>query len=175
MGQYYMVYAKNDDGVKVYDRSVNGEYMMAKLMEHSWWYNSFVGTFCRMIYKNPTQVAWVGNYSYEVDCEIFEDIWGADVKTIGVDENVLLLDGKYLLNHTKKEFLKCDEYRKECEVKKWCIHPLPLLTCIGNGLGCGDYKSKDENKFVGYWYLDEISVEDEIPVDYKEISPRFIE
>lgn len=174
MGQYYMVYAKNKDEVKVYDRSVNGEYTVAKLMEHSWWYNQFVGTFCNLIYENPTIVAWIGDYADE--SEVYDVVWGENTKTIGVLEDILLLDNKYLVNHTKKEYLDCSEYYNDCEFDGgWCIHPLPLLTCIGNGKGGGDYRSGTSMEFVGSWYLNEISVEDEVTSKYTKISPKFIE
>ena len=39
MGQYFMPILGNAFGTdcKVFNRSVDGEYTFAKLMEHSWW------------------------------------------------------------------------------------------------------------------------------------------
>jgi hypothetical protein len=48
-----------------------------------------------------------------------------------------------------------------------------LLTSAGNGRGGGDFRG--ENEFVGTWATDIISVEKEIPADFKEIVPNFIE
>ena len=63
------------------------------------------------------------------------------------------------------------------EIKDWegaKIHPLPLLTCEGNGRGGGDFRG-DEKGIVGSWARDVISVEKTNPLvttdtmDYKEI------
>ena len=52
---------------KVFDRSVNGEYTFAKLLEHSWWNNTFVNAFSAFLYNNPGRVCWVGDYATEPD------------------------------------------------------------------------------------------------------------
>jgi hypothetical protein len=63
----------------------------------------------------------------------------------------------------------------------WCIHPLPLLTCIGNGYGGGDYMRptpSSDYDMVGAWAWDEISIEDDSPLlddGYAEIFPIFKE
>ena len=60
----------------------------------------------------------------------------------------------------------------------WCIHPLPLLTCIGNGLGGGDYTDTTDDStedYVGYWAWNKISIADTAPDDYTELSPIFKE
>lgn len=181
MGQYYNVYTENRDGVAIaYNRDVDGGYTMAKLMEHSWWFNPFVCTMVKMLYKNPTRVAWVGDYAdscrnaYRID-EIYEKAWSDDA--IGVKCDEMLLDGKYLVNHSDKTYIDCTKYRERCAEKDapdWVIHPLPLLTAVGNGQGGGDYRGSDIEQ-VGTWYMSEISVEDEPPIDYKEYAPTFIE
>lgn len=56
-----------------------------------------------------------------------------------------------LVNHTKNLFV---DTRKHAE-----IHPLPLLTCEGNGRGGGDY-SGPHMEYVGSWARDILSVED---------------
>lgn len=56
----------------------------------------------------------------------------------------------------------------------WRIHPLPLLTAIGNGLGGGDYYGINTDD-VGTWAWNEISVEDEPPVEYTEVKYTFRE
>ena len=65
MGQYYQPILGNVYGgqCKVFDRSVNGEYTMAKLLEHSWWNNTFVNAFSAFLYNNPGRVCWVGDYA----------------------------------------------------------------------------------------------------------------
>ena len=182
MGQYYNVVIEDKDGnLTAYDRTVDGEYTMAKLMEHSWWYNPFVSTITKMLHKNPMRVAWVGDYADDcVDAyrigEIFAKAWTSE-DAIGVNADELQLDGKYLVNHDNHTYVDCTKYRERCENKKypnWIIHPIPLLTAVGNGLGGGDYSGIDERE-VGLWYLSLISVEDEPPVDYEEYNPTFKE
>ena len=61
---------------------------------------------------------------------------------------------------------------------EWCVHPLPLLTCIGNDLGGGDYRypTKDSTTdLVGTWAFDKISIQDDLIPFYKEITPVFKE
>jgi hypothetical protein len=48
-----------------------------------------------------------------------------------------------------------------------------LLTCEGNGRGGGDFRG--ENKFVGTWARDIISVESKKPQGFTEIKPDFAE
>ena len=45
MGQYYKVIASNTNGTTIYDRSVENEYTLAKLIEHGYWQNDF----CRAV------------------------------------------------------------------------------------------------------------------------------
>ena len=77
---------------------------------------------------------------------------------------------RFIVNHTKKEFV---DKTKVPSVDGWQIHPLSLLTSAGNGRGGGDFRN--ENEFVGTWGTDVISVEKEIPADFKEIIPNFKE
>ena len=180
MGQYYRPILTNANGYeRVYNRHVDGEYTMAKLMEHSWWLNPFVGTICKKIFKNPMKVVWVGDYAD--DAEVTNEIEKQELvrlhkkawqgKGHGVKKDVILLDNMYLVNHTKKVYLDCNAYKEECMNDGWCIHPLPLLTAIGNGLGGGDYREDDAWQ-VGFWANDLISIEEEIPDGY-EIDPYF--
>ena len=177
MGQYYNVVIKDSKGkVTSFDRSVNGEYTMAKLTEHSWWYNEFVSTITNMLWHNPTQVAWVGDHAEDdqiaIEHNLYELAWN---NAQGVEKCELLLDGKYLVNHSKKIYLDCDAYRKRSQSDDdWCIHPLPLLTAVGNGKGGGDYRGINE-KDTGTWCWDLISVEDTPPKDYKAIEYTFID
>ena len=65
----------------------------------------------------------------------------------------------YIINHTKKQYVKVPKYDKT----KWLIHPLPILLADGNGKGSGDYYEgkygeKHNANFVGLWAYDTISV-----------------
>lgn len=191
MGQYYRpVLTNTSHDITVFNRNVDGRYTLAKLMEHSWWGNEMVDTICKKLYKNPHKVAWVGDYADSADPvngltkEEVEWLHGITWNTDGVDmkKDALDLDGKYLVNHTKKMYINCSRYAEENTVMfdslSWIVHPLPLLTCIGNGLGGGDYKYKDEWGFEwepGGWANDLISIEDTPPDGYEETMAIFKE
>lgn len=179
MGQYYRVYLKDVDGKEiVLNRNVDGQYTFAKIMEHSWWKNNFVGTVCNMLYQNPHKIAWVGDYAN--DFEKYDLVWPRDEDkdvSIGVTERILLLDNKYIVNHTTKEYLDCNEYKKnsvDLTDPNWIIHPLSLLTAIGNGQGGGDYFGLNSDE-VGIWCNNEISIEHACPDGYKKYSVIFRE
>ena len=177
MGQYYRVIMEKEENKRtILNRNVNGEYTFAKLTEHSWWENPFVNTVCSLLYKKPCKIAWVGDYAD--DFEFYKEVW--DTKGKGVSENQTKLDGKYLCNHTLKQFVDCDEYflrskTDEDEYGVWCLHPLPLLTCVGNGQGGGDYYSKIGMELVGTWCWNSISVEDEVPEGFTKVDCCFKE
>ena len=53
MGQYYKPVLIQYGKVKVYDRSVepDKDYVLAKLMEHSWWMNPTANAVAKMIFE----------------------------------------------------------------------------------------------------------------------------
>ena len=84
------------------------------------------------------------------------------------------LTTKYIVNHDKKQFVDKTKVPKDAD--GWRIHPLPLLTCEGNGRGGGDYHGKSE--LVGSWARDIISVETkkaDFPKDYTELIFDLVE
>ena len=78
--------------------------------------------------------------------------------------------GKYIVNHSKKEFVSLHTLPKDAD--GWQIHPLPLLTCDSFG-GGGSYHGK--NEYCGAWVNDVISVEEKPPKGYTRIKPDFVE
>lgn len=180
MGQYYRPVLKNKAGhILVLNRYVDGQFTMAKLTEHSWWENTFVSTVTKMLYHEPMRIAWVGDYADDVGTELAKKLhriaWGDDVDGEGVEADEMLLDGKFILNHTKKLFLNCDMYKRDCtDEDGWTLHPLPLLTAIGNGHGGGDYIGINEQN-VGCWAFDEIEISDIVPKDYQPIVCKWID
>jgi hypothetical protein len=83
-------------------------------------------------------------------------------------KGVAPLKAKYLVNHDKQEFVDKTKVPKDKE--GWQIHPLPLLTCEGNGRGGGDFRG--ENKLIGVWARNRISVvskKSDIPKGFKEL------
>jgi len=71
---------------------------------------------------------------------------------------------RFIVNHSKKLFV--DKW-KVPNVNNLFIHPLPLLTAEGNGLGGGDYQGN--SKLVGSWARDIISVEYTAPDGFQEL------
>ncbi len=200
MGQYYYILMKEENkNTVVYNRDliVNGkkEYTMAKLTEHSWWYNPMVNAIVEKIYlaKNPVQIIWMGDYAcdfinegetfngltYNKIQKLHQRCWGDDSKTDVLFSTEFTLNDIYIVNHTKKQYIDCSLYYKNSLMKDgWCLHPLPLLTCIGNGLGGGDYRYPTDNsttELVGTWAYDKITITDNPIADYEEIQPIFKE
>ena len=175
MGQYYKpVNLKNKQWVYSHDikEKCTGHdgktYMMGsglKLMEHSWMKNSFVKSIESLLipggawHKQP--IVWAGDYAPE------EQNLTLNIFSMCEEENAdkkikpKPLKGKYnfIVNHTKKEYV---DKRKVPDKDGWQIHPLPLLTCEGNGQGGGDFRG--DSKLVGKWARDIISVEKDIKV-----------
>lgn len=94
-----------------------------------------------------------------------------DSKSDNKDIEIAPMNAKYLVNHTKKEFI--DKSKTPKDDDGWCIHPLPLMTCEGNGRGGGDFRGRtSDDKLVGIWARDIIGVttkKSDIPKDFKEI------
>ena len=197
MGQYYKpsILKKNwrtaNNAVKVtlssYDFD-NG----AKLMEHSYVGNEFVGAVCNLLSRPEyfgLPFVWSGDYADAAPTrtgmhQIYEDALGyiygkhdkktkaysALLKTIPSYEEMEKEGfGGYIVNLTKKEYVKIPNKTKG----KLTVHPLPLLTADGNGLGGGDYRIEDER--VGSWKFDKIGVTKDIKPykDFKEVYGFF--
>ncbi len=179
MGQYYKPYLVDKDGNEfICNRDVNGEYTFAKLTEHSWMGNKLMSAISEMIYKKPHKIAWVGDYvSFEED-DPLEKVWKVDGEGI-LFKTKFNYSNKYLVNHDKKQFIDFDKYIKESKIDEgeygvWCLHPLSLMTALGNGQGGGDYRGVNEDH-VGEWAMNLLSIEDSIPNGCEEYSIYFKE
>lgn len=178
MGQYYVAMLEKNQKVRVIS-GIKDDWSGKKLTEQSWWRNPFVNTVCHEIHHKPTRVWWVGDYSNDVGFERYEEAWGEKTRRSKLAEAQVPLDDKFLVNHTEKTYLNCNTYyERSVDKNVWCLHPLPLLTAVGNGLGGGDYHSNIGVDYVGYWAGDVISVEnnldnfesyDEFEVTFKEV------
>ena len=170
MGQYYTAFTKIDGEYNSY-----GFWGHLKLMEHSWWKNDWVNLISESIYHNRGNVAWIGDYAEEEEIAPFDIPDGLN-RTVLNDSTVcdFTLNGKFLVNHTKGVYLDCTKYYNANEKNDWCIHPLPLLTAVGNGRGGGDYWGFKPGQ-VGVWAWNELEVTDAPPSGYKEVMFFFSE
>ena len=190
IGQYFMPILGDSYGLncKVFDRSVDGEYMLAKLMEHSWWNNPFCNSFANRLYKTKGRVCWVGDYAGEegdFDFNLnfafytpsYKEVWGETVILHSSKSTNFTLDNKFLLNHDTKEFIDLNEYKeKSVDDDGWMIHPLPLLTAVGNDRGSGDFHEGNIGyEFVGIWAWHLLSISEKVPRGYKKFEVVFKE
>ena len=198
MGQYYRpVIGSVDTGdnadITFYDRSIEGtdEYVMAKLIEHSWWDSPTCNAVARIIYNNPQRVAWVGDYAEYDDIALHKATNLEFNPTVAwcINEQCLVklpdpgnftLDGKYFVNHDKGSYIDLNAYKTASTFHAyWCdedmtMHPIPLMTAIGNGRGGGDYDDYNLNSDkVGSWTWDVIEVTDSPPSEYKVLDVCF--
>ena len=173
MGQYYIAVILGPGGekkefVRMWIESY-AYHTGSKLMEHSYIGNSLVSAIEYMLSpKGPfwkSRLVWAGDYADEEpdsDKNLYHICMDGEEKEKRMFvENGVGEEYKYLVNHTKKQFVV------KGRPGRLVIHHLPLLTAEGNGRGGGDFRGKDEG-YVGAWARDVISVECEPPADYEE-------
>lgn len=178
MGQYYhpVLLKKNGEICKAFSSYEydNG----AKLMEHSYIGNGLVKAVELALKNKKYSLIWAGDYADED--WYFRPTDEQYVKNEG--KNLITKDTespRYIINHTKKVYIDKEKIKNKDEYG-FIIHPLPLLTSMGNGRGGGDYKGTNMD-MVGSWAKDIISTADDInetyiiPNDYKEFSITFKE
>ena len=198
MGQYYMPCSltSNKQNVKSYvnahhitsryrgyDGKMHTSGQGLKLMEHSYLKNKMMLCVEALLIEggewHKTPIVWAGDYSDHVRNEMnYSDMCDSTDEGEHVARELIpkpltakqQKEFQFIVNHTKKEFV---DKAKVPSKKGWQIHPLSLLTSSGNGRGGGDFRG--DNDFVGTWAADVISVEKEIPTDFKEIVPNFKE
>lgn len=176
MGQYYRPVLEQDNKITVYNRDVDGKYTMAKLCEHSWWENPLMSAISEKLYMKKGRLLWCGDYAEDIEILLptglkVSDIWDCDGEEVNYSN--FRIDGLFLCNHDKKQFISMEEYFKNSvDDDGWCLHPLSLLTAVGNQRGGGDYYGID-NDYVGNWFWDLISFEPKQPEDYEKITVTF--
>ena len=152
MGQYYRPVILLPAGVIIAywdcDHYNNG----AKLMEHSYIGNEVVDQVMGYLDSNPSRLIWAGDYADRL-CpggptlyDLADDL-PAMQTSHGHNSSL-----RYVINHSREQYLYLDEYR----LGDFTIHPLPLLTAVGNGRGGGDYCGINLDS-VGTWAGDLIS------------------
>jgi hypothetical protein len=170
MGQYYKAILLDKEKQNVIGWVSPYQYDSgSKLMEHSWMGNDFVKSFENMIYNNPMPVTWCGDYADAVDgSEEGDNFYSLCEEKTNITPTTELGQHKsrYIINHDTKEYV--DKENVPTSKDGWQIHPLPLLTCEGNGRGGGDFRGDSE--LVGSWSRNLISVSEELPEGYTELE-----
>lgn len=138
----------------------------AKLTEHSYMLNGFVGAFENLLVGNPQNVVWAGDYAKK-DKGMKTNVYGRCDETNEIMPLATVVKKKYIVNHDKKLFV--DKSKVTADKFGWKYHPLPLLTAIGNGDGGGDFYGTDKQGLIGSWARDLISTEGRKPKGYTEI------
>jgi hypothetical protein len=158
----------------------------AKLMEHSWIGNTFVGLVENLIAKgggwHGLRIVWAGDYA---DPEPYGELDDKTKETNNlyqnlVDENEIKPELKkkryrFLVNMDTNEFVDMNKVPVSSTYKKtkFRIHPLPLLTCEGNGRGGGDYHK--ENPLIGKWARQRITIQNTKPKNKTEVIFDLVE
>lgn len=193
MGQYYRPTAAGTNTfVRCYDFDSG-----AKLMEHSWMKNHFVQFVESLLVEggiwNGKPIVWAGDYAdgekdkngnpltYK-EGENEYDLTLYNMTKIKLEpEDIKDFKPKfyrYLINETKKCFI--DKTKVPEDNDGWKIHPLPLMTCEGNGRGGGDFcvdneRNQGNTDLIGTWARDVITVSTKKPKGYEEIDFNIVE
>ena len=149
----------------------------AKLTEHSYMNTNMMNVVEYLISKHgrfyKSRIVWAGDYANPEDSD--EEEGHGNKESINLyrladfyssyEDSVDKSSGGYIVNHTKRLYVdKERQYNENNNI--FVIHPLPLLISEGNGRGGGDYRGSNEH-LCGTWARDVISIEQEIPDDYK--------
>ena len=172
MGQYYNAVIEVNGNKEVFYHQVDGEYMMAKLLEHSYWANPFVLAIASKLWRTKGKLAWVGDYAEDSDFnwnEAFSDAHAENVPREDLTYNGFRLEGKFFINHDKKMIIDLDEYRNLLKDFDMVISPIPLLTAVGNDKGGGDFHrgSGQGYDLIGTWAWDIVEITDRDIYDWK--------
>ena len=172
MGAYYMA----SDNKNMLD--IKGSHYL-KLMEHSYFYNNYVGSVLRVYYNNPQPLVWLCDYYSPDDEEYIPDIktWDdLEKKIIPNIKKIKVLDSIfedfYILNHTQKLFINpkklIELYKREGQ-EDFFIHPIPILTNSNEGaMGGGDYFCEDSRRSL--WRMNIIEIKKTVPEDYRDVT-----
>lgn len=199
MGQYYTPVILNNDKTRIVAYAYSHNFGSGlKLMEHSWLNNAFVQLLEHYLINNPSRLVWAGDYAdneegseynlyskaseeglplsypemptdevmqykYSSDKDESQKYWGI------FERQSVPKKYKYIVNHDKKIYI--NKLNLTADSDGWFIHPLPLMTCEGNGRGGGDYRNENaDDMIIGSWSRDLISIESRKPnKDYTEV------
>ena len=177
MGQYYYP-VSIEKKEHVYSHNYeNG----LKLMEHSWVGNNFVKVVERLISKGGRwfgdRIVWAGDYA---DNEVVNGVETADNLHNICDVRIQPAEVKgrnlrFLKNLDTNEYVDLNRVpvTDVSQDWKWQIHPLPLLTCEGNGRGGGDYRG--DSDLVGKWARNRVVMQKSRPRSATELIFDLVE
>lgn len=187
MGQYYYPTIIRRKGKRNYSEqfySHSYDHNGLKLMEHSYVGNYFTETVLGQLYNKPGRLAWMGDYHEKGDIENVEldKLFRRHYKTFKDEsekgkhynhpEMLTQRKGRFILNHDKKVFIDMGKYEEEATKDEWgcMVHPLPILTAVGNGRGGGDFWNEEQYDSVGIWAGDLIETQDAKPNGYTDVT-----
>ncbi|MFW6246908.1 MAG: hypothetical protein ACOC22_01895 [bacterium] len=165
MGQYYKaVFYDHKVFMNAYDHTgtpTNDGLNGLKLMEHSYIGNPLLNAVENRLHElGGARIVWAGEYADpEPHTVISESDEGNNLYDLiqgrlqyKFDTGYQKRNGRlrYLINYDKKEDTDLRKCRKDND--GLIIHPLPLLTCEGNGEGGGAYHG--DETYVGRWTRD---------------------
>jgi len=172
MGQYYKpISIEKRQHVLSHDYD-NG----LKLMQHSWIGNKFVGVVEELIAKGGAwhgdRIVWAGDYA---DKEKNRKSNLYDIARAKIQPPVSKKKYRFVINLDTQEFVDKNKVpvTEVYEKFEYKIHPLPLLTCEGNGRGGGDYHK--DHELVGKWARNRVIVANRAPKGFKEIIFDLVE
>jgi hypothetical protein len=189
MGQYYSAISLDAETyLSSHDHSGgDGGFNGLKLMEHSYIGNPLTAAVENLIKEGGAwyghRIVWGGDYADpEPNTGDKENPDGYNLyELIQIRKIVPAKDQErnenlnYLINLDKNEFVDLSKVEKDNYGLK--IHPLPLLTCEGNGRGGGDFWTENEEylNLIGSWARNKVTIQSKKPKDMKEIKFNLVE
>lgn len=189
MGQYYSAISIDAQAHLCSHDHTGGDHGFngLKLMEHSYIGNPLTAAVENLIKEGGAwyghRIVWGGDYAdSEPETITEENPDGKNLYCLIENKLIIPVDGqkrngrlRYLVNLDKNEFV--DLYKIKEDDYGLKIHPLPLLTCEGNGRGGGDFRTDNEDylKLIGSWARNRVTIQPTKPKEMKEIEFNLVE
>lgn len=169
MGQYYKpVNIDKRQWLSCYDYD-NG----AKLLEHSYIGNRFAETVMHLLATNwnGDRIVWAGDYADPEGNERGDTLYARMGEPFKITPPASTIAYRYLVNHDRLQVV--DLFRLVSDRFNQIIHPLPILTAVGNGRGGGDLHQRDAR--IGSWARQRLAASNHLPFGYTVVDGVFIE
>jgi hypothetical protein len=172
MGQYYKIVFLDEAGTIVRWITPFFPYKCGvKITEHCYLKNPVCVAVEYLLSEGQTfyksRVVWAGDYADPEpsnDTNLY-DICDNELNKQYVGYHDKFEKNAFYVNHTKKLYV--DKHKKIHIDETIPIHPLPFLTCEGNGASSSDIHSNSD--LLGSWARDVLSVERQVPEGYTEL------